>query len=198
MACHVYDTLFCHVMTIAYCDMQSKDCTVQVLFWTNLNSVVRRHGVQDIQFKGFMADSAQANWNAVRIVYGSGDISEPMPNRERTCLFHWTQSTEKHTKADIRGDLQDQHRLLCKQYKNATSTQQSEERYLAIRAWWLSSGAMTEEGLRRLELWLSFWHFRYRQWGGFMGLVSFSNFSTSIWNSVCYFFMSNGSWSFPV
>jgi hypothetical protein len=22
-----------------------------------------------------------------------------------------------------------------------------------------------------LELWLAFWHFRYRQWGGFMQLV---------------------------
>jgi hypothetical protein len=119
-----------------------------------------------------MANSAQANWNAVRMVYGSGDIAEPMENRERTCLFHWSQSMEKHTKAEIRGDMQDQHRLLCKQYKNATSPEESEMRYLAIRAWWLSSGATTEEGLHRLELWLSFWHFRYRQWGGFMQLVS--------------------------
>jgi hypothetical protein len=23
-----------------------------------------------------------------------------------------------------------------------------------------------------LDLWLAFWHFRYRQWGGFMELVS--------------------------
>ena len=65
MACHVYDSLYCKVMTIAVCDMQSEDCTAQVLFWRNLNLVVQRHGVDDIQFKGFMADSAQANWNAV-------------------------------------------------------------------------------------------------------------------------------------
>jgi hypothetical protein len=133
-----------------------------------LNVVVAKHGVSKPKFKGFMADSAQANWNAVRIIYGSGDAAIPMKDQERTCLFHWTQSLEKHTKADIRADLQDQHRLLYKQYKNATSVAESETRYLATRTWWQSSGATTIQGLSRLELWLAFWHFRYRQWGGFM------------------------------
>ena len=172
MACHVYDTLYCKVMTIAVCDMQSEDCTAQIIFWRNLNSVVLRNGLDSIQFKGFMADSAQANWNAVQIVYGGGDPTVPMENHERTCLFHWTQSLEKHTKADIRGDLQEQHRQLCKQYKNASSMDDAEVRYFAIKAWWLSSGVTTTEGLHRLELWLSFWHFRWRQWGGFMKSVS--------------------------
>src|SRR5450631_2510022 len=131
-----------------------------------------QHGVHKVNFKGFMADSAQANWNVVRIIYGSGDASEKMVDRERTCLFHWTQSLEKHTKADIRQDLQYQHRILCQQYKNAKSMAEAETKYLAIRAWWMSSGAATEQGLSRLELWLAFWHFRYRQWGGFMELVS--------------------------
>ena len=118
--------------------------------------VVQRHGLDDVQFKGFMANSAQANWNAVRIVYGGGDPAVPMENRERTCLFHWTKSLEKHTKADIRGDLQKQHRVLCKQYKNALSMEDVEIWYFAIKAWWLSSGVTTTEGLHRLELWLSF------------------------------------------
>ena len=52
-------------MTIVVCDMQSKDCTAQVLFWRNLNSVVQRYGLDDIEFKGFMADNAKANWNVV-------------------------------------------------------------------------------------------------------------------------------------
>jgi len=156
MACHVYDSMYCHVMTIAVCDMQSEDCAAQIVFWKNLNSVLARHGVSHPKFKGFMADSAQANWNAVRTIYGSGDIHVPMENQERTCLFHWTQSMEKHTKADIRPNLQDQHRLLCKQYKNVVYSKESETRYLAIKAWWLSSGAMTKERLHQLELWLSF------------------------------------------
>ena len=131
-----------------------------------------RHGVPLPKFKGFMADSAQENWNAVRVIYGSGDAKVPMKDQERTCLFYWAQSLEKHTKADIRANLQHQHKQLCRQYKNATSTSELDTRYLAIRAWWLSSRATSEEGLSRLELWLAFWHFRYRQWGGFMQLVS--------------------------
>ena len=172
MASHVYDASYCRVMTIAVCDMQSEDVEAQLVFWKNLNVVAARHGISDPQFKGFMADSAQANWNALRIIYGSGDAKIQMEDRERTCLFHWTQSLEKHTKADIRPDLQEQHRHLCKQYKNANSLEEAKTKYLAIRSWWLSSGATTDEGLVRLDLWLAFWHFRYRQWGGFMELVS--------------------------
>jgi hypothetical protein len=174
MACHVYDSTFCKVMTVAVCDMQSEDAAAQCIFWKNLNAVASRHGISNPKFKGFMADSAQANWNAIRIVYGTGDATVPMANQERTCLFHWTQSLEKHTKADIRADLQDQHRLLCRQYKNSTSIAEAESRYHVIIAWWHSSGATTAEGLCRLGLWLAFWHFRYRQWGGFMQLVRLS------------------------
>jgi hypothetical protein len=118
-----------------------------------------------------MADSAQANWNAVRVIYRSDDATIPMKDQEITCLFHWTQSLVKHTKADIQANLQDQHRLLYKQYKNATAAAESETHYLAIRAWWLSSGVTTTQGLSWLELWLAFWHFCYYQWGGFMQLV---------------------------
>ena len=65
MACHVYDSSYCRVMTIAVCDMQSEDVAAQIVFWRNLNAVVMRHGVEEPNFKGFMADSTQANWNAV-------------------------------------------------------------------------------------------------------------------------------------
>jgi hypothetical protein len=75
-------------------------------------------------------------------------------------------------KANVHVDLQHQHRQLCRQYKNVASASESKTRYLAIRAWWLFSGATSEEGLSQLELWLAFWHFRYRQWDGFMQLVS--------------------------
>jgi hypothetical protein len=172
MACHVYDSTYCRVMTIAICDMQSEDVVAQSVVWKNLNALMAQHGVDKMNFKGFMTDSAQANWNVVRIIYGSGDASEKMVDRERTCLFHWTQSLEKHTKADIRQDLQFQHQILCHQYKNAKSMAEAETKYLAIRAWWMSSGAATEQALPQLELWLAFWHFRYRQWGGFIELVS--------------------------
>ncbi len=41
-----------------------------------------------LNFKGFMADNTEANWNTVRIVYGSGDPSVRMIDKECTCLFH--------------------------------------------------------------------------------------------------------------
>jgi hypothetical protein len=73
MACHVYDSIYCHVMTITKCDMQLEDATAQSVLWKNLNAILARHGVPEPKFKGFMADNAQANWNAIRVIYGSGD-----------------------------------------------------------------------------------------------------------------------------
>jgi hypothetical protein len=102
MACHVYDSAYCRVMTIAVCDMQSEDVTAQSLLWHGLNTVMHRHGFAKVNFKGFIADSAQANWNAVRIIYGSGDPKVPMEFRERTCLLHWTVSMERHTATHIK------------------------------------------------------------------------------------------------
>ena len=144
--------------------------------WKNLNAIIKKHGFANVNFKGFMADGAHANWNAVRIIYESGDASKKMIDRERTCLLHWIQSLEKHTKADICQDLQSQHQKLCQQYKKAKSLSKAETKFLAIWAWWMSSGAATQKGLPQLEPWLAFWHFRYRQWGGFMKLVNSYSF----------------------
>jgi hypothetical protein len=77
-----------------------------------------RQGVPELKFKGFMVDSAQTKWNAVRVIYGSDDATISIKDQERTCLFHWAQSLEKHTKADIRADLQHQHRQLYRQEYN--------------------------------------------------------------------------------
>jgi hypothetical protein len=49
---------------------------------------------------------------------------------------------------------------------------EAEELYLGIKAWWLSSRAASEEGLYELDDWLGFWHFQYRQWDGFLVLIS--------------------------
>jgi hypothetical protein len=69
MACHVYDPTYCKVMFIAIYDMQSKDIKAQCIFWRKLNAIVLKKGVANPNFKGFMADSAQANWNVVCIIY---------------------------------------------------------------------------------------------------------------------------------
>ena len=47
--------------------------------------VMEKYGVKKVKFVGFMADSAHANFNAVREIFGSGDKSIPMKDKERTC-----------------------------------------------------------------------------------------------------------------
>jgi hypothetical protein len=94
-----------------------------------------------------------------------------MENQERTCLLHWTTLLRRHTQKYIKPDMQDQHNRLYKQYKDSMTMDEVKSRYLAIRAWWLSSRAASEDAIRDLNLWLAFWHFRYRQWGGCMQMV---------------------------
>jgi hypothetical protein len=177
MACHVYDSKHCKVLTIACCDMQSEDARAQTIFWENLNAVMLENGVPNVNFKGFMADSAQANWIAVRKICGDGDTSVPLEGRERTCLFHWSANLDKITQKHIRPSLQHEHKQLCKDYKDAKSLEDVDIKYHVIRAWWLSSGATTEEGMYSLSEWLGFWHYRYRQWGGHMLIVSFFQYT---------------------
>ena len=149
--------------------MQSEDHKAQVLFWENLNIVMARHDLPRHSFKGFMADSAQANWMAIRIVYGDGSPQNEMVNKERTCLFHWAQSMIKYAKKYVlEGILRDQHKAMYHQYRIATSLAEADHLYASIRAWWMSSGAVLESRFWHLDQWLAFWHFRYLQWGGFM------------------------------
>ena len=109
MACHVYDSAYCRVMTIAVCDMQLKDAAAQMVLWKNLNDVMARHNIPESKFKEFMANSVQENSNVVRVIYGSGDTAILIKNQERTYLFYWTQSLKKHTKANICTNLQYQY-----------------------------------------------------------------------------------------
>ena len=134
MACHVYNTEYKKVMTIAMYNMQSKDTEVQVQFWQTLNAIMHRHGVINPNFKGIMANSTMANWNAVRIVNGSGSTNVEMENCERTCLLHWNTSLHKHMQKYIKEVFQHQHITLCKQYKDSENMDQAEVRYLAIQS----------------------------------------------------------------
>ncbi len=46
--------------------------------WQKLNKLMAKKGVPNPNFKGFMAYSVQANWNAIQIVYGFGDPNDSM------------------------------------------------------------------------------------------------------------------------
>jgi hypothetical protein len=88
VVCRVYDLAYCKVMTIVVCDMQFKDTEAQQVMWTKLNDMMQKHNFPKLIFKGFMSDNAQANWNTMRIFYGSRDPSMKMIDKECTCLFH--------------------------------------------------------------------------------------------------------------
>ena len=163
MTCHVYDCKHCKVLTIACCDMQSEDARALIVFWEILNVVMLDNDVPNVNFKGFMADNAQANWIVVRKIYGDGDPLIPLEGRELTCFFHWSANLDKITQKHIRPSLQHEHKQLCKDYKDAKSLEDADIKYHVIRASWLSSGATTEEGMYSLSKWLGFWHYRYRQ-----------------------------------
>jgi hypothetical protein len=92
----------------------------------------------------------------IKIVYGSRDPFVRMVDKERTCLFHWTQSFDKHTKQLIRLELQDEHKVLCHQYKNATSLVDVNSHYVLIHCRWLSSRAAFRQVSMRLTIDLAF------------------------------------------
>ena len=73
MACRVYDSRYCKVLIIACHDIQSEDGGTQIFLWKNLKSIIVINGVPNVNFKGFMADSAKTNWNVVKTIYGNGD-----------------------------------------------------------------------------------------------------------------------------
>jgi hypothetical protein len=74
MVCHVYDLAYCKVLTIAVCDMQFEDIEAQRLMWTKFNETMLKHKFPKPNFKGFMDDNPQANWNMIKIVYGFGTL----------------------------------------------------------------------------------------------------------------------------
>ncbi len=56
LVCHVYNLIYCKVMTIAVCDLRSKNIDAQCLMWQKLNKVMAKNGVAHPNFKGFMAN----------------------------------------------------------------------------------------------------------------------------------------------
>lgn len=83
--------MFCNIQslqTIAVCEMKVEDTKAQIKFWKMLNGVMKKHGLESVEFRGFMADEARANWAVIRGVYGNG-ADVPMEGRERSCLFHF-------------------------------------------------------------------------------------------------------------
>jgi hypothetical protein len=61
MPCHVYDSVYCKVITIVIRNMQFEFAQARCVMWTKLNCVMLKFGLANLNFKRFMADNAQAN-----------------------------------------------------------------------------------------------------------------------------------------
>jgi hypothetical protein len=55
--------------------------------WNALGKVMKERGVRNVNFKGFMVDCAQANFNAIKTLFRSGYPKLLMENQECTCLY---------------------------------------------------------------------------------------------------------------
>ncbi len=124
------------------------------------NKVMKEKKVEMLEFKGFMADNAQANYNVVHIVFGwLGDPSQPLHNKERTCLFHYVQSMGIHINNLIRmPHLHVQHMEICNNYKTLDEINANCE---VVRSWWHLFGVASGNDLEEFNHWLSFWHLQF-------------------------------------
>jgi hypothetical protein len=74
--------------------------------WFSLIRLVEKEGqIENVNFKGFIVNSAQANFNVVRRTFGYGDLIIPMVGRKCTCLMHWMKFVEMHIRHLIKLDL---------------------------------------------------------------------------------------------
>ena len=87
-----------------------------------------------------------------------------MPEKERSCVFHWEQSMIKHTAKCIRSSFQEEHKILCRKWLHATSEQAAKVCKDELRHFWRAGHAVVEE-IPALETWLSWWDIRVSHWG---------------------------------
>jgi hypothetical protein len=58
MACHIYNPVYYKVMTIAVCDIESKNMEIRCILRRKLTTFTDKKRLGTLVFKGFMADGA--------------------------------------------------------------------------------------------------------------------------------------------
>lgn len=86
MVCHVYNNKFCKVHAIECCETQLDDAQAHPVLWENLNVVMLGNAISNVNFKGFMANNAQANKITMRAIYNDDDPSVPLEGHKSTFL----------------------------------------------------------------------------------------------------------------
>ena len=74
------------------------------------------------------------------------------------------------------------HKRLCHEYRLCKTKADADAAMEAICAWWFSSSGVSEGGLKELNDWLSFRHFRFHQWGSFISeVLSYYHVELQFW-----------------
>ena len=116
----------------------------------------------NINFKGFMADNAQVNWNVVKNIYGHGDlISGNGGWRVHMSIPHVCQLGQGDTKV-YQTILANSTQTNLQGLQGHEKMDDVETKYYVICSLWLSLGVATKEGIFRVSKWLGFWHYHYR------------------------------------
>jgi hypothetical protein len=116
MSAHVYDHHFCGLCTIFTCELVSQDTASLGIVWRLMLRVCKENDLENVTFKGFMADNAAAGWNAIRNTFWGGKVNV---KREHSDAFHWAQSVERVTKKYIIVTKRTEHKRLLESLRDA-------------------------------------------------------------------------------
>ena len=130
-----------------------------------------------------MSDEAGANWVAIRTIFNEGP-DNMMDGRERSCLFHWEQSLQKHSKRLVSKENFQVHLDMCEVWRKSPTDILAREQANKIKRWWKEN--VPPENVKPLERWFKWWETRIAHWGN-------QNFQVNF-GVVCYFFHTIKSW----
>src|SRR5450759_4214684 len=153
------------------CELVSKDIEALQTAWRVMRRVCAGHGIEKVEFCGFIADNAQAGWNAIRTEFWGGKVNE---HRERFDSFHLAQSVHRVKKLIIPGQ-QAHFKLLLDSLRDVANVIEAFRIFERLKKWWSEGNAVPGKE-EELATWLAWWIVRFAQWGNFIRLVSISPF----------------------
>ncbi|CAM6085929.1 unnamed protein product [Calypogeia fissa] len=166
MSAHVYDHHYRGLCTIFTCELVSQDITSLQTAWKVMRRICKDHGLLNVKFTGFMADNADAGWNAIWNEFWNGNVC---PRRERSDSFHWAQSVERVTKKYIQPTSRAEHKRLLDSLRDAGNFIVAFRIFDRLKDWWENENAIKGKALN-LITWLAWWIVRFAQWGNFIRL----------------------------
>ncbi|CAM6096701.1 unnamed protein product [Calypogeia fissa] len=161
LSAHIYDHHLRALSTIFTCELKAQDPLSQETPWRLMVNIAIRNGVPKVTIKGFMADNAEAGWEAVRNVFFNGKRD---PNRD---LFHFKQSFVWHAKEGIPTGKREEHETMWDRMMNAPNMVLAYQIKDEITHWW-KAGNCIEGKLMMLLCWIAWWAIRWRQWANWM------------------------------